>query len=85
MHPDLVHAPRPWLAEDDGGGAVVGESLELSLAVFARVGNLADTDLVAHHFDGLDALHHPAGGTGELMQCLAWHDVAVAGHKADVM
>ena len=56
MDPDLVHASGARPAEDDGGGPVEAEALELGVAVLAVGRHLAHADLVAHHLDRLLAV-----------------------------
>ena len=51
-----MHASCSRPAEDDGGGAVEADPLELGVAVLAVGRDLAHADLVAHHLHRLDAL-----------------------------
>ena len=53
MDPDLVHSARVGPTEDDAGSPVKAEPLEIRVAILAVRADLADTNLVAHHFDGL--------------------------------
>ena len=69
MDPDLVHAPGARPAEDDGGGAVEAEALELGVAVLAVGRHLAHPDLVAHNLDRLLAVDHAP----ETCSCLVTH------------
>ena len=51
-----MHASGARPAEDDGGGAVEADPLELGVAVLAVGRDLAHADLVAHHLDRLLAV-----------------------------
>ena len=65
VDPDLVHAPCSRPAEDDGGGPVEADALELGVAVLAVGRHLAHADLVAHHLDRLFAVDHAAEMEGK--------------------
>ena len=56
MYSDLVHPPSQRPAEDDTGGSVAGQPLELSVALLARAGHPTHSDLVADHLQTLPAL-----------------------------
>lgn len=56
MDSDLMHSTGEWLAKDDTRLAVVPELLEFGQAIFALRRNFANPDLVADHFNGLQAL-----------------------------
>lgn len=53
MNSDLVHSASSGPAKDHAGPPVEAESLKLGVAVLAVRADRADTNLVAHHLDGL--------------------------------
>ena len=55
-----MHASCSRPAEDDGGGAVEADPLELCVAVLAVGRHLAHADLVRDHLDRLLAVDHAA-------------------------
>lgn len=55
MHSNLMHPASVRLAENDAGLAIVREPLKLGPTIFTFGRYTADSNFVAHHFDGLVA------------------------------
>ena len=61
MDPDLMHAASERPAENNTGGPVGGESLELSVRLLARGGDPTHSNLVADDLQTLPALDDSPG------------------------
>ena len=61
MDPDLVHAPSERSAENNTGGSIGGEPLELRVRLLAGGGDPTDPDLVADDLQALSGLDDSPG------------------------